>query len=67
MKSVVTATYPDGRSVAQLWNWGDISTVPWWTFFLPVAELVHEVEPDAVWTAVPLAEDETEKHALTGH
>lgn len=63
---LISATF-DGGSVAQIHPVMDLDAVEWSEFFLPLAELVAAAHPEAEWTARPLADEISDKEALTGH
>lgn len=66
MRALVTAAF-DGGSVAQVYPLMDLTTVDWWEFFSPLAELIYAAHPDAVWSAALIPEDVSDKEAMTGH
>lgn len=66
MRSLVEVTF-DGGSVGLLYEWTDISIMPWEQHLMPLAELVAAAHPEATWTAKPIPDDMSDKEGLLGH
>lgn len=67
MRSRVEVRIPAGGDVALLVDWMNLHDEAWETRLLPLAELVAQSHPAAVWSAVPIPDDVSDKTAMTGH
>lgn len=62
-RSLVQVDLPAGN-VALIVPWMSLEIAPWSDLIRPLAELVGSA---GVWHARPIPDDETDKHAISGH
>lgn len=63
-RSLVRVELANGE-VALVVPWRDLSLQPWHVLLRPLADLLADA--GGTWTATPLADDVSDKTALTGH